>query len=710
MEQSLMDKLTILADSAKYDVACTSSGASRAAGAGGVGSCYAPGCCHAFTADGRCVSLLKVLMTNCCSFDCSYCVNRKSNDVPRATFTPRELAELTIEFYRRNYIEGLFLSSAVLVNPDYTTERMLAVLRLLRGEYRFGGYIHAKAIPGTSPELLEQLGFLADRLSVNIELPSERSLNLLAPDKGRHSIFRPMKQIAVEGAANREEVALYRRAPRFAPAGQSTQMIVGASPETDYHILQLTEGLYNKYHLKRVFYSAYIPVTEDTRLPALDTKPPLLREHRLYQADWLLRFYEFKAEELLDRDNLNFNPYLDPKCNWAVQHYGLFPVDVNRAPFEMLLRVPGIGPKSARRIWHARKQAALGLDELKRMGVVLKRAQYFITCRGVCGGAPGPRQRRAGAHHPGTHRPQRIQRRGGAAEHVQPARRGSAGGAGRAAPHSPENGAGGGSAMSGQSPVSPARKLHDADVVYLYDGSFEGFLCCVFESFAQHELPFAVWTPERETATLYPVKEIPTDRAKARRVFASFRARLGEETESLVTRDFLSGWEDKELRLIRFLHLAFALGPGTVKRRGHPEVAPLYQMKQSLDWEVDKFQGFVRFQEHDGMLGAVIHPKNYILPLLRGHFCGRFPEENFLIYDAVHQAVLLYQNHKAQLMELTEPLTLPPPDEREQQFQDLWKQFYKTLEIRARHNEKGRMTHCPKRFWADMTEMKEELE
>ena len=358
MEQSLMDKLTILADSAKYDVACTSSGASRAARAGSIGSCYAPGCCHAFTADGRCVSLLKVLMTNCCSFDCSYCVNRKSNDLPRATFSPRELAELTMEFYRRNYIEGLFLSSAVLVSPDYTTERMLAVLRLLRGQYHFGGYIHAKAIPGTSPELLEQLGYLADRLSVNIELPSEKSLSLLAPDKGRHSIFRPMKQIAVSGAASREEVAVSRKAPRFAPAGQSTQMIVGASPETDYHILQLTEGLYQKYNLKRVFYSAYIPVTEDTRLPALDTKPPLLREHRLYQADWL-------------------------------QHYGLFPVDVNRAPFEMLLRVPGIGPKSARRIWHARKQASLGLDELRRMGVVLKRAQYFITCNGFSGAHPG---------------------------------------------------------------------------------------------------------------------------------------------------------------------------------------------------------------------------------------------------------------------------------------------------------------------------------
>ena len=382
MEQSLMDKLTILADSAKYDVACTSSGASRAAGAGGVGSCYAPGCCHAFTADGRCVSLLKVLMTNCCSFDCSYCVNRKSNDVPRATFTPRELAELTIEFYRRNYIEGLFLSSAVLVSPDYTTERMLAVLRLLRGEYRFGGYIHAKAIPGTSPELLEQLGFLADRLSVNIELPSERSLNLLAPDKGRHSIFRPMKQIAVEGAANREEVALYRKAPRFAPAGQSTQMIVGATPDSDLHILRLTQGLYDRYQLKRVFFSAYVPVVESALLPSKETKPPLLREHRLYQADWLLRFYGFRAEELLDERRPYFNVMLDPKEDWAVRHLECFPMEINRAPYGDLLRVPGIGVKSARRILAARRSTKLTFQDLKKLGVVLKRAVYFITCSG----------------------------------------------------------------------------------------------------------------------------------------------------------------------------------------------------------------------------------------------------------------------------------------------------------------------------------------
>lgn len=382
MEQSLMDKLTILADSAKYDVACTSSGVSHPAKRGTIGSCYAPGCCHAFTADGRCVSLLKVLMSNCCAFDCSYCVNRKSNDVPRATFSPRELAELTIEFYRRNYIEGLFLSSAVLGTPDYTTERMLTVLRLLRNEYHFGGYIHAKTIPGTSPELIQQMGYLADRLSVNVELPSEQSLHLLAPDKGRHSIFRPMKQISVAGEESRQELTLYRHAPKFAPAGQSTQMIVGASPETDYHILQLSEGMYQKYGLKRVFYSAYIPVSDDTRLPALDTKPPLLREHRLYQADWLLRFYGFRANELLDDSAPDFDPALDPKCCWALRHPEFFPVEVNRADYEALLRVPGIGVVSAKRILVARRSGALRAEDLKKLGVVMKRAQYFLTCGG----------------------------------------------------------------------------------------------------------------------------------------------------------------------------------------------------------------------------------------------------------------------------------------------------------------------------------------
>ena len=388
---NLLDKLTILSDAAKYDAACTSSGAKRGYQEGKIGctSTSVAGCCHTFSADGRCVTLLKVLLSNDCCYNCKYCVNRCTNDTPRATFTPEELAELTIEFYRRNYIEGLFLSSGVLRSPDYTTELMIRALSILRSEYRFNGYIHAKAIPGTSPELVEQLGFLSDRLSVNIELPSEAGLKLLAPNKTKQAILRPMTQIRDRAKQSKQELVKYKHAPRFAPAGQSTQLIVGATKESDLHILNLTQALYDSYRLKRVFYSAYVPVVENTLLPALDTKPPLLREHRLYQADWLLRFYQFKADEILDEANQSFNPYLDPKCNWAVQHYGLFPVDVNRAPFEMLLLVPGIGPKSARRIWRARKQAALGLDELKRMGVVLKRAQYFITCRGFAGAHPG---------------------------------------------------------------------------------------------------------------------------------------------------------------------------------------------------------------------------------------------------------------------------------------------------------------------------------
>lgn len=392
----LADKLTILAYSAKYDVACTSSGVDRAGRHGSLGCCTAPGICHAFTPDGRCVSLLKVLYSNACAYDCSYCVNRRSQDIRRATFTPRELAELTIGFYRRNYIEGLFLSSAVLGSPDATMEKMIEALRILRQEYHFNGYIHAKTIPGADPRLIEQIGLLADRLSVNIELPSEVSLNELAPDKKKAAILKPMGQIAAQSAQSRQELAVYKKAPAFAPAGQSTQMIIGASPETDYHIMRLSEGLYKKYALKRVFYSAYLPIVADRRLPALDTQPPLLREHRLYQADWLLRYYHFSAAELLSREEPNFDPYLDPKCSWALRHPAFFPVEVNTAGLEELLRVPGIGPKSARRILQARRMQRLGMPELKRIGVVLKRAQYFITCNG-CAGAHGTRREIAGA-------------------------------------------------------------------------------------------------------------------------------------------------------------------------------------------------------------------------------------------------------------------------------------------------------------------------
>ena len=380
----VMEKLTILTDAAKYDAACTSSGASRGSRAGYIGntSSSVAGCCHTFSADGRCVTLLKVLMTNCCVYDCKYCVNRCSNDTRRAAFTPEELADLTIQFYRRNYIEGLFLSSGVMVSPDYTTERMIRCLELLRHHYRFNGYIHAKTIPGTDPDLVQRLGLLADRLSVNIELPSEQGLQTLAPNKTRKAIFRPMGLITSTLRENKEELVKYRHTPRFAPAGQSTQMIIGATPDSDRHILSLTQALYDKYRLKRVFYSAYVPVVENTLLPSLDTKPPLLREHRLYQADWLLRFYGFRAEELLDEDDPNFNPLVDPKCSWALKHPAFFPVEINTASREELLRVPGIGTVSTRRTLYARRARKLEHEDLRKLGVVMKRAQYFITCKG----------------------------------------------------------------------------------------------------------------------------------------------------------------------------------------------------------------------------------------------------------------------------------------------------------------------------------------
>lgn len=378
----VFDKLTILADSAKYDVACTSSGVDRKGSPGSMGSAVAAGICHSFSADGRCISLLKVLLTNICVYDCKYCVNRSSNDIPRAAFTPRELAELTLNFYRRNYIEGLFLSSAVIKNPNYTSELLIRTLELLRQEYRFAGYIHVKAIPGTDNEVLTRLGYLADRVSINIELPSQESLKLLAPDKCKESILRPMGLLKGKIAENTTDLVKYRHARKFVPAGQSTQLIVGATPDTDYKILTLAEGLYSKYQLKRVFFSAYIPVTEHSLLPAVSAKPPLLREHRLYQADWLLRFYGFEARELLDEGNPNFNLQIDPKCNWALNHLDQFPIEINQASYEMLLRVPGIGVTSARRILRARTIASLDFQGLKKMGVVLKRAQYFILCKG----------------------------------------------------------------------------------------------------------------------------------------------------------------------------------------------------------------------------------------------------------------------------------------------------------------------------------------
>lgn len=381
-DSHLNEKLRILADAAKYDAACTSSGVDRKNGSMGTGNAVACGICHSFSADGRCISLLKILLTNDCCYDCVYCVNRVGNDTERATFSPDEVCTLTMGFYRRNYIEGLFLSSAVYRNPSYTMELIYETVLRLRTVYHFHGYIHVKAIPGADPQLIQQTGFLVDRMSCNLELPTAEGLRSLAPNKPRRQLLKPMRQIQQQITVSKHEVALYRHAQPFVPAGQSTQMIIGATGESDYQIMSVSEALYGRFKMKRVFYSAYVGVNEDSRLPAVGTMPPLLREHRLYQADWLLRYYKFKVDELLSPERPDFNIFLDPKCDWAIRHLEYFPVEINRADYDTLLRVPGIGYKSASRIVKARRHSTLNFADLKKIGVVLKRALYFITCSG----------------------------------------------------------------------------------------------------------------------------------------------------------------------------------------------------------------------------------------------------------------------------------------------------------------------------------------
>lgn len=381
MDESVLEKLKILAESAKYDVSCASSGTSRAHKKGGIGSAAGWGICHSFSEDGRCISLLKIMLTNYCMYDCAYCINRRSNDLRRATLSVSELVNLTIEFYRRNYIEGLFLSSGVVRSPDYTMERLVRVVKDLRLIHRFNGYIHMKSIPGASQELVNEAGLYADRLSVNIEIPNEKSLQTLAPEKDFKSVFTPMRYIQQGVLQSVEERKRFRHAPRFAPAGQSTQMIVGATPDRDKDILRLSSALYQRPTLKRVYYSGFVPVNAyDDRLPALK-QPPLVRENRLYQADWLLRFYQFKVDEIVDDAYPDLDLEVDPKLSWALRHPEAFPVDINKADYELLLRIPGVGVKSAKLILASRRYGQLGALQLKKMGVVMKKAQYFITCR-----------------------------------------------------------------------------------------------------------------------------------------------------------------------------------------------------------------------------------------------------------------------------------------------------------------------------------------
>jgi len=380
VEDRIAEKLGILADAAKYDVSCSSSGSNRKNSNKGLGT-TGNGICHAYTEDGRCVSLLKILLTNHCIFDCAYCVSRKSNDVKRAAFTVQEVVDLTINFYRRNYIEGLFLSSGIFSNADYTMERLIRVAKKLRTEHNFNGYIHLKTIPGASDELITEAGLYADRVSINVEMPTEKSLALLAPDKKRIDMIRPMQAVQKAILANREEKKIFKKAPVFIPAGQSTQMVIGATPETDLEILYLANGFYKKLGMRRVYYSGYVPISNDNRLPAIGTPVPMVRENRLYQADWLLRFYGFQVNEIVDKENPLLEMDIDPKLGWALRNLALFPLDLDKADKEMIMRIPGIGVQSAHKIVHARKFSSITYEILVKLGIAFNRARYFITTK-----------------------------------------------------------------------------------------------------------------------------------------------------------------------------------------------------------------------------------------------------------------------------------------------------------------------------------------
>ncbi len=378
-EERITEKLNILADAAKYDVSCSSSGSKRKNENKGLGNA-SNGICHTYTEDGRCVSLLKILLTNHCIFDCAYCVSRSSNDIKRAAFTVQEVVDLTINFYRRNYIEGLFLSSGIFKDADYTMERLVRVAKKLRTEHKFNGYIHLKSIPGASDELMREAGLYADRLSINLEIPTEAGLKLLAPEKNRQDMIKPMGFLNNEIIQRTEEKQLFKKAPMFAPAGQSTQMIIGATPETDQQVLYTSNYFYKSFNLKRVYYSGYVPVINDNRLPALHTSVPMVRENRLYQADWLMRFYGFKVNEIVDQQNPHLDLDIDPKLSWSLRNLQVFPIDINTADLQLILRVPGIGVQSAQKIVSARKFGKLDWEQLKKIGVASNRAKYFITC------------------------------------------------------------------------------------------------------------------------------------------------------------------------------------------------------------------------------------------------------------------------------------------------------------------------------------------
>lgn len=660
---NLEDKLTILADAAKYDVSCASSGSRRPNRTKQLGHTAPCGICHSYTEDGRCVSLLKILFTNVCIYDCAYCINRSGNDIPRAAFTPHEVVTLTVDFYRRNYIEGLFLSSGVARNPDDTMERLVRTVQDLRRQ-GFNGYIHLKCVPFASRRLIRQAGRHADRLSINIELPSEESLRRLTIDKTYAAVLDPMGVIRDTIAETRADRRRRRRVPSFAPAGQSTQLIVGASPESDYDILHLSDRLYRQQALKRVYYSAYVPLAAArSGLPSLD-QPPLRRENRLYQADWLMRLYGFELDEIIGPEAPHLDLDKDPKLAFALRHPALFPVDVNAAEREMILRVPGIGIKSANRIVGLRRRGRIRFEHLKQLRVALRRAAPFLRCDGQ------PNSQWLGA----------------ALRNNLPENQGTV----------------------SRPTASDEGKTFERRV-FVTDGTFEGLLSAVFRTYTEERPPDAVVTTERHQPGLFEEQiVIATDPDAAERVWKGLEKHLGPKPRGRLFEAFLSGRPDAETTILRYVRDAIPAARSRLSEAGLSARIEVDRLSAQVRREAHRLKGFVRFQRTaENQYVALVAPRYDVLPLVRAHFEARYADQHWIIYDTQRGYGLDFQGRGTRLLHLDASDLengLKAVGDDEQQCQRLWQRYFAAANIAQRRNPRLHVSQLPRRFWRYLPE------
>jgi probable DNA metabolism protein len=654
------DKLTILADAAKYDVSCASSGSRRKNDGGRLGNAAPSGICHTYTEDGRCVSLLKILYTNHCIYDCAYCVSRCSNDIPRAAFTVKEIVSLTIDFYRRNYIEGLFLSSGIMRSPDDTMERLIRTVKTVRSQ-GFNGYIHLKCVPHASRRLIRQAGLNADRLSVNIELPSEKSLRLLTREKTYASVLEPMGVIRETIAETREHRRRLRHAPRFASAGQSTQLIVGASPESDHEILSLANRLYHRQALRRVYYSAYVPVGDlNTSLQKI-AEPPLQRENRLYQADWLIRLYGYSIDDVISSKTPYLDLKLDPKLAFALRHASLFPIDINTADREMILRVPGIGLKSANRIVSLRRRGRLRFEHLKQLGVVVSRAQPYIHCDGL------PTTQWTGAI--ATTSP---------AAAKQAKQRSSA----------PERG---------------------SALIFETDGTFEGLLTAIFEAYARKSPPDTIEMAGENQLRLFERRvRIATDFGKSDRVWKGLKKHLGSKRRQMLFEAYLSGCSGVETMILKCVWDTIPQFNKHMTQTNLTSFIQVENLSHKVRREAHRMKGFIRFQQiGNDQFFALIAPQYDVLSLIQRHFESRFADQRWIIYDRLRNYGLCYDRQQVRELRLdpTELIAFGDDDRPNEQFcQTLWKRYYDAVNIRHRNNPKLHVRQLPRRFWQYLPE------